>query len=191
MEPAAGGLAEIKASLTGMPDRFLFGAPLFHIFCQHQKNQIPNLNKITQWTTEKVTREKDQITFMEWKTLKSHRCCPGSTFSDKHPLKQQRSSWNPGSQGLYNSSSLKTNNLIVRRQSPADLLTAGKQMWASLGGSTVKIRQWHEMYVKMVPQSLFHWTVWYLKRKNTILMFTFFVSSIWVFFSHKGLFIVC
>lgn len=40
MEPAAGGLAEIKASLTGMPDRFLFGALLFHIFCQHQKNQI-------------------------------------------------------------------------------------------------------------------------------------------------------
>lgn len=40
MEPAAGGLAEIKASLTVMSDRFLFGAPLFHIFCQHQKNQI-------------------------------------------------------------------------------------------------------------------------------------------------------
>lgn len=40
MESTAGGLAEIKASLTGTPDRFSFGAPLFHIFCQHQKNQI-------------------------------------------------------------------------------------------------------------------------------------------------------
>lgn len=46
------------------------------------------------------------------------------------------SSWNPGSQGLYNSSFLKTNNLSVSGQSPADLLNAGKQMWASLGASS-------------------------------------------------------
>lgn len=33
--------------------------------------------------------ECPQINFMCWKPLKSHRCCPRSTFSDKDPLKQQ------------------------------------------------------------------------------------------------------